>query len=79
LNELQYGIALELNHSLEGTVEEVLVEGPSKTNPDNLTGRTRSNRIVIFEGSEQLIGSLVQVRITTGKTFSLFGQLHEVN
>ncbi len=79
LNELQYGIALDLNRSLEGTVEEVLVEGPSKTNPDNLTGRTRSNRIVIFKGSEQFIGSLVQVRITTGKTFSLFGQLQEVN
>jgi len=79
LNELQYGIALDLNRSLEGMVEEVLVEGPSKTNIDNLTGRTRSNRIVIFKGSEQLIGSLVQVRITTGKTFSLFGQLQEVN
>ena len=79
LNELQYGIALDLNRSLEGTVEEVLVEGPSKTNPDNLTGRTRSNRIVIFKGTDLLIGSLVQVRITTGKTFSLFGQLQEVN
>jgi tRNA-2-methylthio-N6-dimethylallyladenosine synthase len=77
LNELQYGIALDLNRSLEGKVEEVLVEGPSKTNPDNLTGRTRNNRIVLFKGSDQLIGRLVQVKITTGKTFSLFGQLQE--
>ena len=77
LNELQYGIALDLNRSWEGKVEEVLVEGPSKTNPDNLTGRTRNNRIVLFKGSDQLIGRLVQVKITTGKTFSLFGQLQE--
>lgn len=79
LNDLQYGIALDLNRSLEGTVEEVLVEGPSKTNPDNLTGRTRSNRIVIFKGSDELTGQMVNVQITTGKTFSLFGRLHKVN
>ncbi|MEQ8199871.1 MAG: tRNA (N6-isopentenyl adenosine(37)-C2)-methylthiotransferase MiaB [Syntrophomonadaceae bacterium] len=79
LNELQYRIALELNRSLEGSVEEVLVEGPSKTNPSKLTGRTRSNRIVIFKGPERLTGRLVNVRITTGKTFSLFGQLEEAN
>lgn len=79
LNDLQYGIALDLNRSLEGTVEEVLVEGPSKTNPDNLTGRTRSNRIVIFKGSDELTGQMVNVQITTGKTFSLFGRLQKVN
>ncbi len=74
LNEVQYGIALELNQSLEGSSAEVLVEGPSKTNPDKLTGRTRSNRIVIFKGEPDLVGRLIEVEITRGKTFSLFGE-----
>lgn len=75
LNNIQYGIAAELNKALEGTVEEVLVEGPSKTNEEKLTGRTRTNRIVIFSGTEDLIGKLINVKITKGKTFSLFGEL----
>ncbi len=77
LNELQYAIAADINRALEGTVEEILVEGPSKTNPSNLTGRTRSNRIVIFRGPDYLIGRLINVRITKGKTFSLFGETLE--
>ncbi|MBO8158375.1 tRNA (N6-isopentenyl adenosine(37)-C2)-methylthiotransferase MiaB [Thermosyntropha sp.] len=75
LNELQYGIATEINKTLEGTVQEVLVEGPSKTDPDKLTSRTRTNRIVIFSGSEDLIGKLINVKITEARTFSLFGEL----
>jgi tRNA-2-methylthio-N6-dimethylallyladenosine synthase len=77
LNQLQYGIAAELNRELEGTVENVLVEGFSKTNPHKLTARTRTNRIVIFSGSPDLIAKLVNVRITKGKTFSLFGEVVE--
>jgi tRNA-2-methylthio-N6-dimethylallyladenosine synthase len=75
LNNTQYQIALELNRTLEGKVEEILVEGPSKTNAEKLTGRTRSNRIVIFSGPKHLIGKLINVRITKGKTFSIFGEL----
>ncbi|MGI5921514.1 MAG: tRNA (N6-isopentenyl adenosine(37)-C2)-methylthiotransferase MiaB, partial [Syntrophomonadaceae bacterium] len=75
LNEIQYQIALDLNKALEGKVEEILVEGPSKTNPDTLTGRTRSNRIVIFSGPQHLIGKLISVRIKEGKTFSVVGEL----
>jgi len=75
LNELQYSIAAQLNHALEGSVQEVLVEGPSKTNEGRLTARTRNNRIVIFSGSEDLIGKLINVRITKGKTFSLFAEI----
>jgi tRNA-2-methylthio-N6-dimethylallyladenosine synthase len=75
LNNTQYQIALELNQALEGKVEEILVEGPSKTNDEKLTGRTRSNRIVIFSGPKHLIGKLINVRITKGKTFSIFGEL----
>lgn len=77
LNDIQYSIAADINQSLEGTIQEVLVEGPSKTDQGKLTSRTRSNRIVIFSGSENLIGQLIDVRITKGKTFSLFGETIE--
>jgi tRNA-2-methylthio-N6-dimethylallyladenosine synthase len=74
LNDLQYTIAAEINKTLEGTMQEVLVEGPSKTDQGKLTSRTRTNRIVIFSGPEDLIGKLINVKITRGKTFSLFGE-----
>ncbi len=74
LNQLQYGIAAELNQSLEGSIQNVLVEGVSKTNEEKLTARTRNNRIVIFSGSKDLIGKLINVKITKGKTFSVFAE-----
>lgn len=74
LNELQYAIASQINKSFEGKVEEVLVEGPSKTDKEKLTSRTRTNRIVIFSGPDSLIGQLINVKITEGKTFTLFGE-----
>ncbi|WP_061213654.1 tRNA (N6-isopentenyl adenosine(37)-C2)-methylthiotransferase MiaB [Syntrophomonas wolfei] len=75
LNRLQYQIATEINQELQGSIQEVLVEGPSKTNPQKLTSRTRSNRIVIFSGEKDLIGRLINVKITEAKTFSLFGEI----
>ena len=61
---------------LEGLVAtevEVLCEGPSKTNRARLMGRTRTNKIVVFEGDEKLIGTLVNVRIYQANGFSLYG------
>lgn len=75
LNTLQYGIAMDINKSLEGTVQEVLVEGPSKTDPQKMSSRTRTNRIIIFSGNEGLIGKIINVKITEAKTFSLFGEI----
>lgn len=75
LNKIQYQIAEEMNKSLEGSSQEILVEGYSKTNNDMLTGRTRNNKIVIFSGSEDLIAKIINVKITQGKTFSIFGKL----
>ena len=75
LNLVQYRIAREINQSLEGKVEEVLVEGPSKTDKTKLTSRTRTNRVVIIPGSEDLIGQIIPVRIVEGKSFSLFGEV----
>lgn len=75
LNLIQYRIAREINQSLEGKIEEVLVEGPSKTDKTKLTSRTKTNRIVIFSGSEDLTGKIIPVRITKGNSFSLFGEV----
>jgi tRNA-2-methylthio-N6-dimethylallyladenosine synthase len=78
LNELmkvQYQIAKEINSSLEGSVQEVFVEGPSKTNAEKLMARTRTNRIVIISAAKDLIGQIINVRITEGKTFSLVGDV----
>ena len=75
LNQQQYAIADQKNRQLENTVQEILVEGVSKTNREKLTGRTRRNHIVIFSGPDDLIGQRVHVTITEARTFSLFGEL----
>lgn len=58
---------------LVGHTVEVLCEGPSKTNGRRLMGRTRTNKIVVFEGDENLIGELVDVQVQRANGFSLYG------
>jgi tRNA-2-methylthio-N6-dimethylallyladenosine synthase len=58
---------------LVGRAVEVLCEGPSKTNPTRLMGRTRTNKIVVFEGNEKLIGKIVDVHVQRANGFSLYG------
>jgi tRNA-2-methylthio-N6-dimethylallyladenosine synthase len=74
LQEMQRGITLEKNRECEGRVEGVLVEGRSKQSAQDVTGRTRSNKIVNFEGNIGLVGALVPVRITKGYAHSLRGE-----
>jgi tRNA-2-methylthio-N6-dimethylallyladenosine synthase len=57
-----------------GTDVEILCEGPSKTNQARLTGRTRGNKIVVFEGSASHIGALMKVRVARSTGFSLYGE-----
>ncbi len=71
----QNRISLEKNEQLVGTVQELLVEGPSKTDPDKLTGRTSGNKLVHFVSADDLRGQLVQVRIEAAQTWNLFGKL----
>jgi tRNA-2-methylthio-N6-dimethylallyladenosine synthase len=66
-------IALAKNHALVGASVQILCEGPSKTNPDRLMGRSRGNKIVIFEGSPRHIGQVFDVRVTRVTGFSLYG------
>lgn len=63
------------NKEYEGRIEKVLVEGSSKTNIKTLTGRTESMKIVNFYGTKDMIGKIVEVRITEGKTYSLVGEV----
>jgi len=56
-----------------GRQVEILVEGPSKKNPARYTGRTRCNRIVLFEGSARHQGQLMDVKIERTGSFTLYG------
>lgn len=75
LQSLQAAISMEKNLAEEGRLREVLVEGASKTGNGQLTGRTEQNRVVNFEGPEELIGSIAVVRIITAFSHSLKGEV----
>ena len=64
LKELVENQIAENNKEYLGTVQKVLVEGPSKNNDKMLTGRTESSKIVVFEGKEDLINTIQNVKIT---------------
>src|SRR5216684_901431 len=65
--------ARRANERLVGRHVEILCDGPSKTNPERLMGRTRTNKIVVFEGGDELVGELVDVQIQRATGFSLYG------
>lgn len=75
LLDVQNQISWEKNQQLLNTTQEILVEGVSKTNAERLTGRTRGNKVVVFDGGEELIGQLVQVKIREAQTWSLTGEV----
>lgn len=56
-----------------GTRQQILVEGPSHKNAARLQGRTRCNKIVIFDGAPRHFGQLMDVRVTRAGTFTLYG------
>lgn len=73
LQAAQKSITLAHNRSMEGKVVQVLVEDRSRNSEDEIMGRTRTNKIVNFRGSPDMVGSLVEVRITKGYANSLRG------
>lgn len=75
LMSLQNSISKELSQNYEGKTERVLVEGPSKKNKEMLTGRTSTNKIVLFKGDKSLEGQFVNVKINECKTWTLYGEL----
>jgi len=63
--------AKRISASRVGTVQRILVEGPSRKDPDELMGRTECNRIVNFKGQPRLVGQMVDVTITEAYPHSL--------
>ena len=65
----------ENNKKYVNTIQKVLVEGYSKTNNKMLTGRTNSNKVVIFEGTENLIGQVIDLNIVSEHKWYLRGEI----
>lgn len=65
----------ENNKKYVGTVQKVLVEGKSKTNENMLTGRTDTNKVVNFEGNENLIGNIINLKIISEHMWYLKGEI----
>lgn len=72
---LQDEICEKKNGELKGKAVQVLVEGHSKNNKNMLMGRTRTNKIVVFDGADSLIGKLVDVCIKRVTTYTLYGEI----
>jgi tRNA-2-methylthio-N6-dimethylallyladenosine synthase len=73
LLEVVNQIAARRFEALVGRRVEILTEGPSKRNPERLMGRTRCNKIVVFEGSERHQGQILELNITRTGSFTLYG------
>ena len=74
LKELVESQIEENNSKYVGTIQKVLVEGKSKTNKDMLTGRTDTNKIVVFSGNDNLINNIISVKITKDCLWYLQGE-----
>ena len=75
LKELVESQIEENNQKYVGTIQKVLVEGTSKTNENMLTGRTDSNKVVIFEGDKSLINKIINLKIASEHMWYLKGNL----
>jgi tRNA-2-methylthio-N6-dimethylallyladenosine synthase len=75
VQSLQKEISVARNRELLGREVEVLVEGPSRKDPRRLSGRTRDNKIVHFEGPGLLAGTFRRVRITEAGFVALRGEV----
>ena len=78
LARLQQDIASRAEHysrAMIGTVQRVLVEGPSRKSDTQMSGRTENNRVTNFNGSADLVGSFVDVKITEAYANSLQGEV----
>jgi len=67
-------MAAQISTDMVGTLQRVLVEGPSRKNPTQMAGRTENNRVVNFDADTDLIGRFVSLRITEAMPNSLRGE-----
>jgi tRNA-2-methylthio-N6-dimethylallyladenosine synthase len=79
LNDVLNEISREANERMRGQIVEVLVESESKTNPEMLSGRTRTNKLVHFRGEKHWIGQFVHVLITEPMTWFIKGERVQVS
>jgi tRNA-2-methylthio-N6-dimethylallyladenosine synthase len=69
------GNVKRISESRVGTVQRILVEGPSRKNAGELAGRTDCNRMVNFSGPARLVGQMIDVTITEARSHSLRGEV----
>lgn len=67
--------AAQISQAMVGTQQYVLVTGPSKKRPEQLSGRTENNRVVNFVGELPLVGEMVKIRIKEARPNSLWGEV----
>ena len=78
LIDLQKKISSQINKKLEGEILEVLVDKKSKKNIENqFSGRTGTNKTVVFTSKQNLLGQLVKVKIIKSSAWTLYGELIE--
>ncbi|MDZ4678304.1 MAG: tRNA (N6-isopentenyl adenosine(37)-C2)-methylthiotransferase MiaB [Oligoflexia bacterium] len=75
LIELQDRLGFDFCKRYDGKIFPILVEGPSRTNKEVLTGRTTHNKVINFEGPSSLIGKTIDVRVLKAQPFSLRGEV----
>ena len=75
LMDLQNQCTFNISKSYLGKIEKVLVEGESKKNQEMLTGRTATNKVVLFKGEKSLKGTFVNVKINHCNTWTLYGEI----
>lgn len=75
LKELYEAIIPKNNKEYIGTNQEILVEGYSKTNNEYLTGRTDTNKVVIFKGNPDLIGKMINIQVVSEHMWYLKGEI----
>ncbi len=78
LKKLSEEIIENKNKSYVGTIQEVLVEGKSKNNEEMYTGRTQTNKVVNFEGNDEMIGKLKKVKIISEHIWYLKGKYDKI-
>ena len=75
LIEVQNECSFNESKKYKDKIVKVLVEGPSKKNKDVLSGRTSTNKVVLFKGDLSLKGQFVNVKISECKTWTLYGDI----
>ncbi len=77
LKELFDSRVSENNQKYIGTTQRILVDGYSKNDKETLTGRTDTNKVVNFKGNEELIGKMIDIKITEEHKWYLSGEIQK--